>query len=335
MALTAIFVACLVLLGVVAGWLLYLNAQLGSVARFPLTGDPGGPPRVPGTAMNILLVGADDPDDDPRRGPNIREELASGTWTPGAFRSDTTMVLHLDPDHKTAQVVSIPRDSWVPIPGHGKSKINAAFSWGGPSLLRQTVEQVTGLHIDHVVVIDFAGFVRMTEILGGVDVYVPQTVTDTARDIVWRKGVHHLEGENALYYVRQRYGLPNGDFDRIQRQQNLLRAVMTKIAGRSVLTNPVKLTQLADSLSGTIAVDSGLTTARFRSLVLSMVGFDSKSLRFITAPFRGLGMEGSQSVVYLDMPKVRSLFHAVGQSNFEGWYAHHQADLLPGPKQVN
>ncbi|GAB2974484.1 LCP family protein [Nocardioides montaniterrae] len=322
------------LLAIVLGWALYLNAQLGDVRRFPITPPAAEPARFPGGAMNILLIGADDPDDDPNRGPNIRDELAHGGWTPGAFRSDTTMVLHLDAGRRSGQLISIPRDSWVPIPGHGRSKINAAFSWGGPSLLRTTVEDLTGLYIDHVVVIDFNGFVTMSEIVGGVDVYVPQTVTDYVRDKVWTKGEHHLEGEDALLYVRQRYGLPNGDFDRIARQQNFLRELLSKMASRGVLSNPFRVTSLAKHLSDTIAVDKGLTTGRFRSLILSLAHFHPGDLRFVTAPVAGTGMEGSQSVVHLDLVKVRSLFKAVAASNFEGWYAHHQADLLPPTKQV-
>jgi len=330
------FVVVLALLaGGVFGWAFYLNAELGAISRFPITHDGAEPSRVPGQAMNILLVGADDPDDNPAKGPNIRQELADGTWTPGAFRSDTTMVLHLDPDHHSGQLISIPRDSWVPIPGHGRSKLNAAFSWGGPSLLRSTVENLTGLYIDHVMVIDFSGFARLSEIVGGVDVYVPQTTVDTARDITWKKGMHHLEGENALFYVRQRYGLPNGDFDRIQRQQNFLRAMLDKIASKAVLTNPVRVTQLASRLSDTIAVDDQLTTGRLRSLVLSMVGFRPEDLRFLTAPTGGTGRIGSQDVVFLDKPKLHSLFDAVAHSDFEGWYAHHSIGLLPGGHDIN
>ena len=323
------------LLGGVLGWAAYLNTQLGDVTRFPISTPSNEPTRAADRSMNILLIGADDPDDDPNKGPNIRHELADGQWTPGAFRSDTTMVLHLDPDRRSGQLISIPRDSWVPIPGHGTSKINAAFSWGGPSLLRQTVEDLTGLYIDHVMVIDFSGFVRMSEIVGGVDVYVPETVTDTIRGITWTKGEHHLAGEQALLYVRQRYGLPGGDFDRIARQQNFLRALLTKIASRGVLTNPIKITELAKHLSDTVAVDDGLTSGRFRSLILSLTHFDAESMRFVTAPTDGTGREGSQSVVFLDEPLVRSLFQAVADSNFEGWYSHHSADLLPNTKQVS
>lgn len=335
-ALTVLFSLVLVLFLAVGGWTFYLNQQLGDVARFEVeTTLPEEPPRVPGDALNILLIGADGAygTDQSDNGVSLKQELADGQWTPGVYRSDTLMVLHLDPDRKHGQIISIPRDSWVDIPGHGKNKINAAFSLGGPSLARDTVEQLTGLYIDNVAVIDFAGFIRMSEIIGGVDLYVPETVVDTVRDVTWTKGWHHLEGENALLYVRQRYGLPNGDFDRIQRQQLFLREMFRKTKTTGVLANPAHVTDLAEDLAQVVAVDDGMTNGRLRSLIFAALKLDPDNLDLLTAPVKGTGTVGTASVVFLDDPTLHSLFDAVAHSDFKEWYADHEADMLPDDAQ--
>ncbi|WP_306961068.1 LCP family protein [Streptomyces afghaniensis] len=114
-------------------------------------------------ALNFLLAGVDSRSDLPTTGRESKTDL----WRPGAQRTDTLMLLHLAADRHTAFVVAIPRDSWVPIPGHGRAKINAAFSWGGPPLLINTVERLTGIRIDHFGVIDWHGFRSLTDAVGG------------------------------------------------------------------------------------------------------------------------------------------------------------------------
>ena len=230
----------------------------------------------PADSVNFLLVGVDD-----GHGTDLREMLESGDWTPGVFRSDTIMVLHLNEDRSAAQLVSIPRDSYVPIEGHGTTKINASFSYGGPDLLAKTVEDYTGIYLDHIAVIDLDGFAGVTKAIGGVDVYVPQTVTNTITDDSWTKGTHHLEGDEALRYVRQRYGLPGGDFDRIQRQQNFLRSVLDKVVSNGVLANPFKLTSLVRELSSLLVVDDEFSAGTMRSMALS-----SRGLRTARHPLR-------------------------------------------------
>ena len=147
------------------------------------------------------------------------------------------MVVHVQADRKAAYVVSIPRDSWVTIPGHGKAKINAAFSWGGPSLMVRTVESVTGVPIDHVVVADFTGFkTAHRPARRRRHQAIPQATSDERH--TWTAGVHHMDGEEALDYVRQRHNLPNGDFDRVRRQQNWIRAVLRKLGSTRHAAEP-------------------------------------------------------------------------------------------------
>ena len=202
-ALSIIFMTALVLLAILIGWLLWLNHKLDDIDRFPF--EPGGQrPAKVGTAENILLIGVDDPDG---KG-GLFEDLSSGTWTPGKFRSDAIMVLHISGDRKSAQLVSIPRDSFVDVPGRGRDKINASFSDGGPSELAEVVESLSDIRIDHAVVIDFEHLADMTDALGGIDVYQPEDITDPRNNYTWQKGPLHLEGEKAVWYVRQRYGMP-------------------------------------------------------------------------------------------------------------------------------
>jgi LCP family protein required for cell wall assembly len=330
-ALTVLVVLSLVLAGGVFGWALYLNHELGNVPHFASNLDrPGRPVRVAGESQNILLVGVDD-----GHGTDLSTMLESGDWTPGAFRSDTIMVLHLNADRTAAQLVSIPRDSYVPIDGYGTTKINASFSYGGPQLLAKTVENYTGIYLDHIAVIDLEGFAGVTEAIGGVDVYIPETVTNSKSGFTWTKGNHHIEGDEALKYVRQRYGLPGGDFDRIQRQQNFLRAVLQKVASKGVVANPFKLTSLVRELSGLLIVDDKFTAGTMRSMALSSRNIRTRDIRFTTVPYTGTPTIDGASVVTLDHAETRAMFKALAHDEFESYYANHDVHELPGSHNVD
>ncbi|MDN5892729.1 MAG: LCP family protein [Nocardioides sp.] len=334
-ALTVLVATALSLLVFVVAWLVYLNSQLGDVERFDVELDrPDRPTRVAGEAVNILLLGVDDADYRDDVGPQL-DEVLKGAWQPGAFRSDTMMVLHVDATGDQAQLVSIPRDSWVQVPGHGNNKVNAALSLGGPELAARTVEDTFELHLDHVMLIDFQGLREVSQILDGVDVYVPRTVTDTKSGHTWQQGVHHVRGNEALLYVRQRYGLPGGDFDRIQRQQNFLRAILDKVAARGTLLNPLRVTRLARHLADLVAVDQTLTNGRLRDLVLSGRHLRSHSIRFLTVPHDGSAMVGRASVVKLRLREARGMFSEIAHDRFESWYADHQVDDLPDRTAVD
>jgi LCP family protein required for cell wall assembly len=330
-ALTVLVVLSLVLAGGVFGWAAYLNHELAAVPRFDANLDrPGRPARVAGESVNILLAGVDD-----GHGTDLRKMLESGDWKPGVFRSDTIMVLHLNADRTAAQLVSIPRDSYVDVDGYGRTKINASFSYGGPQLLAKTVENYTGIYLDHIAVIDLAGFAGVTRAIGGVDVYVPETVTNTISGDTWTRGWHHIEGDEALHYVRQRYGLPGGDFDRIQRQQNFLRAVLEKVASQGVLANPFKLTSLVSQLSGLLVVDDTFTAGTMRSMALSSRNIRPRDIRFATVPYLGTATIDGASVVRLDGPETRAMFKALAHDDFESYFADHDVHELPSEHDVN
>jgi LCP family protein required for cell wall assembly len=330
-ALSVIFLVALLLLAILVGWLFWLNHKLSDIERFPF--EPGGDrPAAVGSAQNILLIGVDDPAEQG----GLFEDLDSATWTPGKFRSDAIIVLHISGDRRSAQLVSIPRDSFVDVPELGRTKINASFSEGGPAELAQVVESLSDLRIDHAVIIDFQHLADMTTALGGVDVVQPEAVTDPRNGFTWEAGPLHLEGDLAVAYVRQRYGMPRGDFDRIQRQQNVLRAMLDKVASKGTLTNPVRVTNLVTQLASFVAVDAGFTPSQMRSLAISSRDLRPANMRFVTVPVTGTPTIDGASVVTLDLQGTRALFDAVETDRFEDWYQQNgdSIDQLPPVGQV-
>ncbi|GGU18576.1 LCP family protein [Nocardioides albus] len=311
-----------VLVGAVAGsgWYLAhrLDRQVQTVDVFSGLEDRPEPATAAAAgAMNILLLGTDGR----TGGKATTGSQATASWTPGEQRADTMMLLHLSADRRSASVVSIPRDSWVRIPGHGKAKVNAAFSQGGPRLSVQTVEKLTGVRIDHVAWVDWAGFEEIGDLLGGVEVYVPETVHDSARNHTWTKGSHLLSGEEALLYVRQRYGLPGGDLDRVKRQQYVLRSILRGLRQSVDPKNPKKAYDLLDIITRHLTVDSGFSGGDLRGLALDLARMPSSDLTFFTAPVAGLGKEGAQSVVHLDKRKGRQLWEAMREDEMDVWLA--------------
>ncbi|MEU5876875.1 LCP family protein [Spirillospora sp. NPDC047279] len=287
----------------------------GNIDRIPGV-MPSGKNRpganVTGTE-NWLLVGSD-----------TRAEMGTtgsggGVWKPGQQRSDTIMLLHLPADRSKAYIVSFPRDSWVAIPGYGNQKINAAFSYGGPPLLIETVEKLTGARVDHFGAIDFEGFKAMTDALGGVEVDIKQSVYDPARKVSWQAGRQKLDGEKALLFVRQRYNLPNGDFDRIKRQQAFLGALAKTAADGGTISNPFKLDRFLSAFTKSISVDDGVNAAKLRSLALSLRNIRPSDVAFITAPNKGSAQRAKQSVVLLDPVKASALFKAVKTAEMAGY----------------
>jgi len=331
-AALGLIVCALVTVGGLLGFLFYAQNHLaGQLDRIDdaFTGLTDRPPKptsgVAAKAVNILLIGSDRRSDVPTTG---RDAPASG-WLPGLQRSDTLMILHIAGDRDTAAVISLPRDSWVEVPGHGSNKINAAFSFAGPSLAVATVEKLTHVRIDHLAVVDWNGFKELTDALGGVTVYVPETVHDSARRVTWTQGEHTLDGEEALSYVRQRYGLPGGDLDRTRRQQYFLRVMMAQAAHQGMLSDPRGIYTFLDTLTRNMSVDSEWSVGDMRGLVLSLRGLRPHDVTSLNAPVRGLGREGDQSVVYLDELANRSLWRAVRNDDVSGWVAHHPELITP------
>jgi LCP family protein required for cell wall assembly len=290
-----------------------------NIQRIPgaFPAERGRPARAPGPAQNWLLVGSDRRADQATTGRDTNQPL----WRHGAQRADTIMLVHLPADRSRAYLVSVPRDSWLPIQGHGNAKLNAAFSFGGPPLLIATIERLTGVRVDHFAILDFEGFRSMTDALGGVEVRVARTVRDPARKVVWPAGTHHLDGARALDFVRQRYNLPGGDLGRIKRQQAFLKALAGRVVGRGTLANPLKLNAFLEASTKAVSVDESLTISRLRSLALQFRSVRAGDVVFLTAPVAGTRTEGRQSVVYLDRAKGQLLYRALRVDAVEGYLA--------------
>ncbi|WP_020579197.1 LCP family protein [Actinopolymorpha alba] len=308
-----------------------LGGQVDRVPAFSQLNEEARPKKPTGgtgaNAINILMAGSD-----------ARSDSEDGTtgagkgdaWQSGGQRSDTIMVLHITGDRKGAYLISLPRDSWVDIPGRsGKNKINAAYSFGGPPLYIETVEKLTGLRMDHLAVIDWTGFKALTDALGGVEMTFDKN-TRFASGKYYPAGPHTLSGEEALDYVRERKHLKRGDFDRIARQQNFLRSLMRQTLSNGTITNPVKLARALDAITQNLSVDEEFTTGQMRSLALQMRDLRPGNVTFMTAPTRGTGMEGSQSVVYLDDAKCDTLWKAIRDDKVGDWLQSNGKDEVLG-----
>lgn len=281
----------------------YINDPFDSLTNRPLEESDGaaGSGAAP---MNILLLGSD----------SRISAGDPGQWEYGAQRTDAIMLVHISGDRQSVQVMSIPRDSWVPIPGHGTAKINAAYSFGGPTLMIETVEQLTGVRINHFAIADFESFAALTDELGGVEINVGTEFTNHGVHV--EAGTQTLTGDQALAYVRERYGLPGGDFDRVKRQQNWIRAILRAAFDRDILTDPLALTSFLETAASAVMVDAGFTVGEMRSLALSMRHVRPGDMTFLTVPISGTGWsDDGQSIVLLDRSPFDDLMAAVADDS--------------------
>ena len=298
----------LVIGGLALGGFLYVqhvNSKFKHIDAFSTIPAPR-PTKVSDGSQNILLLGSD----------SREQALAAGDLK--GWRTDTIILMHITADHKHAYLISIPRDSWIHIPrsmsqpqfGNTNAKINAAFSWGGVPLTVETVEQFTNVYIDHVVLINFAGFKAVTDALGGVDMKVDQTITSIhPPHRVFTKGNHHFNGAQALDYVRQRYQYANGDLTRVKHQQEFLKAIMNKATSTGTLTNLGKLNSFLDALSKAVLVDKGFDLG---SMAWQLHSLRSSDMTFMTSPTSGFATEpDGESAVAVDKAKASSLYAAV------------------------
>ncbi len=311
-----------------------LLVAVGGAVVFQLSQTVGNNiPRVPGVfkqlpanarpadqpATTFLIVGSDSRSPDPTTG-----TAAPAGAQAGSARSDVIMLASVAADRTSAAVVSIPRDSWVTIPGHGQNKINASYAFGGPSLLTQTVESLTGVRVNHFAIVDFAGFQALVDAVGGIDVEVAQTTSD--RGVTFRRGMNHLDGADALVYVRQRHGLPNGDLDRAHREQNALKAWLSKAVASGALSNPIETYRLLDAMKESVSLDDTLSNNGVASLALSARGLQASAITYLNAPVAGLGREGAQAVAYLD--RADDLWNAFRTGTIGEYSATHPVDKL-------
>jgi LCP family protein required for cell wall assembly len=301
--LISLLVVTLLIAGGVVGVGLYLHSVDSSIARVDAFGDvplSSRPTKVAVDAMNMVILGSDTRDPDNLTG----------------SRSDTIILAHLPKDRSSVQLVSIPRDTWVHIPpsrdgrqGNRSAKINAAYAWGGIPLTVQTVEAYTGVRIDHVVVVDFAGFQKIVDALGGIDITVDRTfrsIHPPFRTFV--QGAQHMDGATALDYSRQRKQFADGDFARIRHQQQVIKAILDKAASGGLLTDPGRLNAFLRASAGAVSVD---TTLSIVDMAMNLRHLRSGNLTFLTSPSSGTGWEGTESVVFADDAKAKALYDAI------------------------
>lgn len=239
--------------------------------------------------QNILLVG-----DDHRPADASAQELAElgTTQDGGGTNTDTMMVLHIPSNGAKASLISFPRDSWVDIPGYGMGKLNAAFAYGsqkggdsgGAQLLVKTVQQLSGLHIDHFVRISLVGFYDVAKALPDIKVCLVNAVSDHYSTFSAPAGVSSLNAQQALAFVRQRHGLPEGDLDREIRQRYFLTAEAKNFVSPGTLLNPGRLNAALKALSGAIQTDPGLN---FLSLASQLKDLAGGNLTSTTIPLSG------------------------------------------------
>ncbi|MFF7865168.1 LCP family protein [Streptomyces qaidamensis] len=301
--------ALLVLAAGGAGWL-YLKLD-GDISTF----DSGGlsdnrPDAGSSKGENVLVIGSDT-----RTGGN---NALGGGDKDDVGRSDTAFLLHVYADHRHAIAVSIPRDTLVTIPpcklpdgtwtkAQPDTMFNAAYSVGqtpkgNPACTQNTVEQLTGLRVDHTVVVDFKGFAELTDVVGGVRVCLPQDVYENDLDphltapgkLLFHKGEQTVSGQKALDYVRIRHGIGDGsDIGRIKRQQAFVASLLKEVKSKGL--TPTRLLPLADAATKSLTVDPGLGSAdKLISFAMTLKDIDLHNTKFVTLPWR---YEGSRVAV--------------------------------------
>ncbi|MGC0401183.1 LCP family protein required for cell wall assembly [Streptomyces sp. SAI-126] len=269
-----------------------INSALGDDRPAKVTPTPTAlqeEAALPTEALNILVLGSDS-----RSG---KENQALGGGSSTGARSDTAMVVHVDAGRTKATVVSIPRDTLVtrpscPLESGGSTAVsygamfNSAYAVGGPVCAVKTVESITNVRMDHYIEIDFSGFAKLVNALGGVTVTTDEDIDDDDSHLHLKAGTHHLDGKRALALARTRHGIGDGsDLGRIGLQQKLVKALLEQISSTNLLTSPTKLYSVADAITGSLTTDTGFDSlTELMSLGESLKGLSSDEVKTVTMP---------------------------------------------------
>jgi LCP family protein required for cell wall assembly len=268
----------------------------------PGEGRPTKEPQETGT-LNYVLLGSDSRD----------------PGNAGNGRSDTMMVVHLNAKRDHAYIVSFPRDMYVTIPGYGKNKINAAYALGGVPLTVRTLEQLTKTRMDHVALVDFEGFISLTNDLGGVTVVNDDAFSSHGYD--YPKGEITISGEEALWFVRERKQLPNGDLDRAKNQRNVIKAIVAKGLSGNVVADPARFTRFISGVAKHLTVDNSLTDDEIRQTALSL-RLTAEDISLLQAPISGFGTTSDgQSIDVVDTARMAELATALKTDAMDGYVA--------------
>ena len=279
------------------------------------------PPASAAGSTTFLLVGSDG-----RTGMSRADmkRLHVGTAaTAAGRRADTMLLVHVSARHGTVDVVSLPRDSYVTIPAHTstdgdevperRNKLNAAYAFGGPALTVATIERTTGVRVDHYLEVDFLGFVRLVDAVGGVDVCSPTRLRDRKAGLRLPAGVSHVDGETGLAYVRARHLDARADLGRVDRQQRFLAAMVDRATSRDVLLDPRALVRFLDAALSAVRADPGLTEDELVRLGTRLRHVSGGDIRFRTVPIANPSFRSpaAGSVALWDGQAAADLFTAM------------------------
>ena len=288
-----------------------------SIRRVDVAGLIGPQPPKYTNAENILLIGSDT---------RVGQHGIGGQT--GCNCSDTLMLLHISPNHRAVTVINIPRETMVPILACAASDgtsgqtaqpgelelINAALAFGGPACTWKTFEAVTNIHVDHFVQLDFTGFEKIINDLGGVRICLPFAINDPQSGLNLSKGVHHVFGHEALAFWRTREGVGTGsDIQRIQRDQYEMAALVQGIEHSGMLSSPSKMLKVVGDATDAMTTDTGLDQDAMLQIADSLRGVKSGSVQFVTAP--NVPYPANINDVVFQQPQAQQIFTAIAHDS--------------------
>lgn len=261
---------------------------------------------------NLLLMGSD-------TGSALESDALDGEASDQ--RADTLMLVHIPADRKNVYTISLMRDLWVNVPGHGQSKINSALAYGGVPLMVQTVESLFEQRIDHVVMVNFDGFEGLTDALGGLT--VDSNLAFNFGDLYsYNVGPNLLNGKQALGFVRERYSFPDGDYQRVRNQQAFLKALIDKTVSAETLSNPVTVHNMVQAMSPYISVDKSLDAAALAGLGFELRNVREKDIAMFTLPTNGTGTSADgQSIVLPNPEAISNISEALASDSLDAYVA--------------
>lgn len=300
-------------------------------------------PKKESSAVNYLIVGSDTREGLSRE--EIKRLRVGGTDVAAGKRSDTMLLIHISKKRDKAAIISIPRDSYALIPEHNNSqgklipaaysKINSSYNWGGAPLLIETLENMSGIRIDHYVELNFVGFVRMVDALGGVEICTKKDIDDPKSHLTLPAGTHVLDGVDSLKFVRTRVFDGLGDLGRMKRQQEFASAMLRKATSAGVLLNPVKMVDFINSALDSVVTDEGLSQGDLLTLGKQLRNLSASNVRTLTIPLKyyNYNKNGVSAAVLWDPVLASELFERI--KNDEALIEEVRPDPSSSPTTIN
>ncbi len=304
----ALAVLVLLVAAVAFGVFTYFNLQGGTQKDFGTTVTPE---KKAGDPYNVLLVGSDS-----RQGLTLKQQQNLGALDVGSQRSDTIIVAHVDPATDHVTMVQFPRDYYVPIPGHGKNKINTSYEFGQKTLVA-TVERLSGLQINHYLEVNIAGFRDLVNAIDGVDVCVPDAIPFDANTgiAIPKPGMYHFDGSQALAFVRNRHTVSEGDIGRIANQQKFLSAALNKLVSSGTLFHITRLFDLKNVAKKNVTIDARTTLLGLFHIAQRFRSFNPQDYEAYIAPFTGFTTDPQAGDVETpNFPALKLIFAAIAKN---------------------